>query len=53
MPLQFVFNLQLLSFEFVDDVEVREGTSFFLNEDNFDFVVLGAKRFVSCILSHQ
>ena len=53
MPLQFVFNLQLLSFEFVDDVKIREGTSFFLEEDNFDFVVAGAKRLISCILSHQ
>ncbi len=50
--LQLVFYLQLLSFEFVNEVEVRRWSSFFFDENVFDFSVLGSKSFVPCVLTH-
>jgi hypothetical protein len=51
-PLQLVFYLQLLSFEFVHERIVGQRSSFFFDQDMFDFCVLGSKSFVPRILTH-
>lgn len=51
-PLQLVFYLQLLSFEFVNERIIGQWSSFFFNQDMFDFCVLGSKSFVPRILTH-
>jgi hypothetical protein len=50
---QLVFDFQLLSFEFVNERKIGERSSLFFEEYEFDFFVLGLKRFGPRILTHR